>query len=206
MNSQFYLDIRIVDYDNNTDMTLSCVRNQVYNVLHGAFRQLNYHYAVALVASEKMKAKQESIQLKFAKEVKFNFDIFRVFAETYEALQALIDAILGHWKIRDYTVVGSPTPVPTEKITAWLSYRRFRIPSQKAEIVPKNKVDKQPLYIRRRQFAQQQALPYLQVRSQSTGYNFSIFIEMKVCDSAGQGTPDSYGFARETQPFALPVF
>ena len=79
-----------------------------------------------------MKAKQEQFE-KHGRSAKPNFDILRIFAEKQDELDELIEAIKGHWKIRDYTVLGAAIPVPTAKISGWKSYRKFRIPTLKSE-------------------------------------------------------------------------
>lgn len=207
MTFDYYVDVRVIPSGDTVDLSLATIRNQIYGVLHGAFRALSIvdqsAYAIALVASSKLKAKQESFEKKHGKTPRFDFDIFRVFACDANALQRLVDAISGNWKVRDYSVVGTPTPIPTDKITGWQSFRRFRIPTTKME---RNQLshDKQPL--RERRLAAAKDLPYLNVLSKSTGQSFTLTIEIIPMESAGEGLPDGYGLARTSQPFALPIF
>ncbi|MCH4247226.1 MAG: type I-F CRISPR-associated endoribonuclease Cas6/Csy4 [Acinetobacter populi] len=203
MNSNFYLDIRVIESSDNSDLKLEHIRNQVYGIIHGAFRQLSAHYALALVGSDKLIAKQTHFEQKYGRSANFNFDIFRIFAENVDDLQNLIDALQGHWKIRDYTVLGTAIAVPIAKISAWKSYRRFRIPTQKSE---RNQLSEKKTPLRDRRLESAKTMPFLQVKSQSTGQGFTVIIDIQEHPDAGQGFPDSYGLARASQPFALPVF
>lgn len=160
-------------------------------------------YAIALVASPKLKAKQADFEKKYGKSPRFDFDIFRVFSDSSEALQRLVDSISQHWKVRDYSVVGTPTPVPTAKITGWQSYRRFRIPTAKME---RTQLSDNNVPLRERRLATAKDLPYLKVASKSTGQVFTLTIDIVPMENAGDGVPDGYGLARASQPFALPIF
>lgn len=212
MSFDYYVDIRVIQSADTLDLALPVIRNQVYQVLHGAFRALKVAnhtpYAIALVQSSKLQNQQTASEQKFGKVPRFDFDIFRVFSNDSMALERLIDAISPHWKIRDYSVVGTPTPVPTAKITGWQSYRRFRIPTTKME---RSKLThgKSPLHERRLTMAKDR--PFLQVKSQSTGQAFTLVVDIvPLTDPPSpqeqQGLPDGYGLARASQPFALPVF
>lgn len=207
MAFDYYVDVRVIPSADTADLSLPTIRNQIYAVLHGTFRALaivdKSAYAIALVASPKLQAKQESFEKKYGKQPRFDFDIFRVFASSSEALQRLVDTINQNWKIRDYSVVGTPTTVPTAKITGWQSYRRFRIPTAKME---RSKLSDDNVPLRERRLASAKDLPYLKVTSKSTGQTFTLTIDIVPMQNADEGLPDGYGLARASQPFALPVF
>lgn len=206
MAFDYYVDIRVIPSAESVDLSLPSVRNQVYKVLHGAFRTLaadSLPFALAIVASPKLLAKQEALAKKYDQAPRFDFDIFRVFSVTDEALQRLVDTISGHWTIRDYAVVGAVALVPTAKISGWQSYRRFRIPTAKMERSNLSH-DLPPLHERRLQ--QAKAMPFLKIQSKSTGQSFTLVINKVEATDAGHGLPDSYGLARASQPFALPIF
>ena len=59
MDANYYLDIRVLESSDDTDLKLGHIRNQIYSVIHGAFRKLPAHYALALEMSDKLIAKQE---------------------------------------------------------------------------------------------------------------------------------------------------
>ena len=207
MAFDFYVDVRVIESADTVDLSLGTIRNQIYAVLHGTFRALalgdKSPYAIALVASPKLQAKQAAFEKKYGKKPRFDFDIFRVFSSSSEALERLVDTISQHWKVRDYSVVGTPTPVPTAKISGWQSYRRFRIPTAKME---RSKLSDNNIPLRERRLASAKDLPYLKVTSKSTGQTFTLTINIVPMQNAGEGVPDGYGLARASQPFALPVF
>ena len=207
MSFEFYVDVRVIESADTVDLSLPTIRNQIYAVLHGTFRALalvdKSPYAIALVASPKLKAKQADFEKKYGKSPRFDFDIFRVFSDSSEALQRLVDSISQHWKVLDYSVVGTPTPVPTAKITGWQSYRRFRIPTAKME---RTQLSDNNVPLRERRLATAKDLPYLKVASKSTGQVFTLTIDIVPMENAGDGVPDGYGLARASQPFALPIF
>lgn len=207
MAFDYYVDIRVITSADMLDLSLAVIRNQVYAVLHGTFRALavvdKSPYAIALIASAKLQAKQAVFEKKRGKPPRFDFDIFRVFSDSNDALQRLVDIINKHWTIRDYSVVGTPTAVPIAKITGWQSFRRFRIPTNKME---RSKLSHDNMPLRERRLALAKDLPYLKVASKSTGQFFTLTIDVIDMDNAGEGLPDGYGLARASQPFALPVF
>ncbi|CAM9154527.1 type I-F CRISPR-associated endoribonuclease Cas6/Csy4 [Acinetobacter bereziniae] len=203
MDANYYLDIRVLESSDDTDLKLGHIRNQIYTVIHGAFRKLPAHYALAVEISDKLKAKQEMFEKKHGHSAKPNFDILRIFTEKQDELDQLIEAIKGHWKIRDYAVLSGVLAVPTAKISAWKSYRRFRIPTLKAERTQLT-IASTPLRDRRLKTAKD--MPYFKVISQSTGQGFTIIIDIQDSENAGYGMPDSYGLARKESPLALPVF
>ena len=99
MSFEFYVDVRVIESADTVDLSLPTIRNQIYAVLHGTFRALalvdKSPYAIALVASPKLKAKQADFEKKYGKSPRFDFDIFRVFSDSSEALQRLVDSILS---------------------------------------------------------------------------------------------------------------
>lgn len=66
MDANYYLDIRILESSDDTDLKLGHIRNQIYSVIHGAFRKLPAHYALALEMSDKLIAKQEFFEKNMA--------------------------------------------------------------------------------------------------------------------------------------------
>lgn len=203
MSFDYYMDIHLINSADTMDLSLATIRNQVYTVLHGAFRSLDDSFALALVSSKKLKNKQAQHGKRIEYATYFDFDIFRIFSQNEQALDKLINAISQHWKIRDYTTMSSPRRVPIAKITGWNSYRRFRIPTAKMERTNLSDNNK-PLRERRLEAAR--GKPFLKVNSKSTGQKFTVIVDIVPMEDAGQGLPDGYGLARKSQPFALPIF
>ena len=204
MQANFYLDIRIIDSADDGELTLVHLRNQIYTIIHAVFRKMPNKFALALEISPRQQRKMQAKESKYGYPSSAHYDVLRIFAADQNDLEQLIENIKGHWKIRDYAVLNNPTTVPTAKVTGLRSYFRFRIPTVKME---RNQLsDPKQLTLRERRLKQATKLPYFKVSSQSTGQTFTVPIRIEDATEVGQGIPDSYGLARQTQPFALPVF
>jgi hypothetical protein len=116
---------------------------------------------------------------------------FRVFATTTAEL-AQMRAVLGEqYTARDYATLGEPTATPAAK--RWIEYRRVRIPKRGSRLYEKLT----------RQYA---GCPYFILRSASTRQPINIPVAVTEAAATPEGTPDSYGLASSTRPFALPDF
>ena len=127
--------------------------------------------------------------------------VLRVFADTREELDGLAEALQDSPMVRDYAVVGYPKRVPEDFDGPWLQYRRYRIPTRRAD-----RKEGAPCRQRRIAFAEAQGLPYLLVHSASTEQSFGL----RVCVLEGAPNtlpcaPDGYGLARSSAPFSLPM-
>lgn len=222
MQANYYLDIHIMDSADDGELTLAHLRNQIYSILHGVFREIPNTFALALEISAKQKAKMRKKELKYHAPVLPQYDVLRIFAAEQNSLEQLIDRIKGHWKVRDYAILNHPTTVPTAKITGFRSYFRFRIPTLKTERNAAEKTESRNA----RRLKEAKKMPYFKVSSQSTGQGFTVNIEILDVDLNHphyglpenytnpdnphvkdlNGLPDSYGLARKQQAFALPVF
>lgn len=132
-----------------------------------------------------------------------SFPRLRVFAASREALDQLVTAIETHPGYTDgFAKVGRfsyPKAVPDDFAGPWVSYRRYRIPSRKAERKPEGN-----LRLRRIQTADAAELPYFGLRSQSNGQTWRLYVEAQPAATAGHAEPDAYGLAAQSRPFALP--
>lgn len=204
MDTNYYLDIRIINAHDDADLKLPILRNQIYGILHGIFRQIPHTFALALASSARLHAKKKVLEIKYGQEPKYDFDILRVFSATEESLEQLTTELEKSWKVRDYAILLGVRTVPKLKITGWKSYRRFRIPTAKAERTKLSSEPKKSLHQRRLDVGRN--LPYFLVRSQSTGQQFTVNVDIQDAQNQGTGEPDSYGLARTSAPFALPVW
>lgn len=222
MQANYYLDIRIMDSADDGELSLAHLRNQIYSILHGVFREIPNTFALALETSPRQQAKMRAKELKYQAPVLPQYDVLRIFAAEQPSLEQLIEKIKGHWKVRDYAILNMPTAVPTAKITGFKAYFRFRIPTLKME---RNTAEKTQSRNAKR-IKQANKMPYFKVASQTTGQGFTVNVEILDVDlnhphyglpenytnpkSAHvkdlNGLPDSYGLARKQQAFALPVF
>lgn len=204
MQPNYYLDIRILDSADDSELTLAHLRNQIYSIVHGVFRKMPEKFALALEISPRQQRKIQAKEAKYNYPIKPNYDVLRIFASEQADLDQLAENIKGHWKIRDYAVLNHPIAVPTAKVTGWRSYFRFRLPTLKAERTLPNSNYQDTLYARRLKEAK--LLPYFKVISQSTDQSFTVTIKIEDAIEPVQGKPDGYGLARKSQPFTLPVF
>ena len=154
----------------------------VFGVLHGFMREWPGRYAVA-----------------FPKGRGF-LSVIRVFGSTREDIDLLATSIVDRSAIRDYAIVGYPRVVPEDYTGPWVSYRRYRIPTRKADRKPGA-----PCRARRMQLADERDLPYLIVRSTSTGQTFGLHFEtLEQAPRTQDAQPDGYGLARRSAPFSVP--
>lgn len=223
MQANYYLDIRIMDSADDGELTLAHLRNQIYSIVHGVFREIPNTFALALEISAKQKAKMHKKELRYKAPVLPQYDVLRIFAAEQHSLEQLIEKIKGHWKVRDYAILNHPAAVPTAKVTGYKSYFRFRIPTLKTE----KDVESKTQSLNAKRLKQAKKMPYFKVSSQTTGQGFTVNIEILDIDLNHpqyglpedyinpknphhvkdlNGLPDSYGLARKQQAFALPVF
>ncbi len=82
----------------------------------------------------------------------------------------------------------------------WCSYRRYRIPTRRSERRADGTVRQRCI-----QFADQEQLPFFQLRSQSNGAHFGLRVHILPGQADGPACePDSYGLAVTSRPLALP--
>ena len=180
------LELRAGDPDGGT-LPTPVLAGATLAVLHGVFRQMPGRYALAL---PKVLPGQSGTP----------GPVLRVFASGREDLDQLMAAISGHPVVRDYARLGYPRSVPTHW-SEGVEYRRYRIPAQAAERNPND-----PLRLRRMMTARQLGLPYFQLRSRSTGQQFTLYVQVLTgVRSSGACAPDSYGLSVSSRPFVLPL-
>jgi len=148
-------------------------------VLHGVFALYPGQYALALPDYPR------------------NFPRLRLFASDRQALDRLVAAT--ETNLNEIGRFTYPKTVPEEFSGPWISYRRYRIPSRKAERKPDGN-----LRLRRIQAADDAELPFFALRSQSNGQAWRLYVQADPAATPGQGEPDAYGLATASRPFALP--
>lgn len=126
-----------------------------------------------------------------------SFPRLRVFATSREALDLLVTTTEP--PLNEIGRFAYPKVVPEDFDGPWVSYRRYRIPSRKAERKPEGN-----LRLRRIQTADAAELPYFALRSQSNGQSWRLYVEAQPASAPGLAEPDIYGLATASRPFALP--
>lgn len=128
-----------------------------------------------------------------------SFPRLRVFAATREALDRLVAATEANPGFREIGRFAYPKAVPEDYAGPWVSYRRYRIPTRKAERKPEGS-----LRLRRIQAADSGELPYFALRSRSNGQAWRLYVAAQPSPAPGLAKPDAYGLATASRPFALP--
>lgn len=165
-----------------TSLPAPVIAGAALKVLHGVFGQQPGRYALAL-----------------PKHQTAPFAALRVFAESRDDLDELVQAVEGHPIIRDYTQLGYPRKVAKGWEGPWVEFRRYRIPSRKAGRKPAD-----TLRERRMAFAEDNRLPYFILHSRSNGQHFGLYLQTLPASASPAAQPDSYGLSVYTRPFALP--
>lgn len=150
-------------------------------VLHGVFGLYPGQYALALPDYPR------------------SFPRLRVFAASREALDRLVTATEAHRGFADIGRFTYPKSVPEDFAGPWVSYRRYRIPSRKAERKPEGN-----LRLRRIQAADAAELPYFSLHSRSNGQAWRLYVEAQLAAIPEPAAPDAYGLATASRPFSLP--
>lgn len=179
MQPDFYLDLEPRSV--RAGPGLPVWAGQVMQVLHGVFRQSPGMYALALPNRRN------------------HFLCLRIFAGSRDALDQLAGVLAGKPGLN--LQLGRTYPVPADHAGSWSSYRRYRIPTRKAERLPQGMVRQ-----RRIMEADAAGLPFFQLRSVSNGAHFGLRVQILEGAAANTGAcaPDSYGLAVSSRPFSLP--
>lgn len=184
MRPSVYVDLHVLGSGGDTRSAGVDPRaaSLVFGALHGVMRRMPGKFAVAFP------------------EGKGFFGVIRVFASSREDIESMAEALTAYPSVRDYSILGFPRFVPQPYTGPWVSYHRYRIPTRKSDRKPGA-----PCRLRRLKHAEEQDLPYLMVRSASTGQAFGLRFEVsKASPSVGDVQPDSYGLARRTHAFSVP--
>lgn len=151
-------------------------------ILHGVFAQHPGQYAIGLPDYPR------------------NFPRLRVFSDEREHLDRLVATLDEHGDVGKIGRFMYPKAVPADYAGPWMSYRRFRIPSRKAERNPEGNVR-----LRRIQAADDAEFPYFALHSKSNGQAWRLYVEAIPSLQPGSFAPDAYGLATASRPFALPL-
>lgn len=162
-------------------LTLPVV-SRLVAVLHGAFRQMPGRYALAFPAMREGDYRHPG-------------HIIRVFMRSRDEADELLEAIEQHHIFRDHcSGLARVKRVPEAHGCRLLAYMRFRIPNRKSNSTK----------VRVRKLNESESLPYIKFVSRSTGFNFSLHVQVHELQEQGEFLPNSYGVATRTKMFALP--
>lgn len=184
MTPRVYVDLHVLGAGGDTRKPGADPRatSLVFGAVHGAMRSLPGRFAVAFPHGKGF------------------LSVIRVFASDRQDIDAFAEALTPHSAVRDYAILGYPRTVPEDYSGPWVSYRRYRIPTRKAD-----RKAGAPCRLRRLQFSEKHDLPYLIVNSVSTGQVFGLRFEaVKDVAPTSDAQPDGYGLARRSALFSVP--
>lgn len=157
--------------------------------LHGAFQRWPQQFALALPLCHELDEQQK----------RHSLAVLRLFSSSRELIEQLQDAVEEHPPVRDYSRWGRTRKVSGSFDGAWYEYRRFRVPTRRAD-----RHEGGQLRQNRMMRASEAAYPFFQIASRSSGQHFSLIVEPRMADACSEGFPDGYGFSVTSRPFALP--
>ncbi|MBB5018455.1 CRISPR-associated endoribonuclease Cas6/Csy4 subtype I-F [Chitinivorax tropicus] len=155
----------------------------VLRILHAGFTLAPGRYALALPEYERGLGRK-----------------LRVFASSRDELDELVDYLKDSTKLHQFGELTYPATVPDNYPGPWAQFKRFRIPSRKAE----RKQDG-TLRLRRMAEADAQALPYFPISSHSNGHAFRLYVtKLAATDNGTDCQPDAYGLSVSSRAFSVP--
>ena len=158
------------------------LRNRLIAVFHGYFKQHPGKIAVYI------DAKLPGI---------------RVFAESMENLSHFVDAVRGHFVVRDYFTIAFPMSLKVEDYGGtWVVMQSYNIRSAASDSLTQTRESRRDL---RMAHAKRLRLEYFIIHSQSNQSRFSECVLPVPSTGFAGFKPNSYGLARASDPFALPV-
>lgn len=190
MKPNFYFDIRMLNATKNGPGSAPAipVMTRVVNMLHGMRRARAAKIAVAFPEMRVGERRHPGT-------------VVRVFAESREELDSVVEDVLANSRVNPYVQLHYPRAVPKDFKGKWIEYRRFRV-SGTAKADPAKRVQ---------QLAESEKLPYFRLSSKQTGQVFSLHVVCVPVEAPEdyretvECEPDSYGLSVEQRSFALPL-
>ncbi len=123
----------------------------------------------------------------------------RLFSVSRESCEQVLDALEGDKILMEYLMLGRIRSFsPVHHDGTWASVHRFRV-------APRTQPGNRHADIERQNH---QGMPFLILRSQSTGQRFSLMLDRRLhADRSGapSGEPNGYGLSERNRPVYLPV-
>lgn len=158
------------------------VMTRLVRVLHGIFRNHPSRFALAFPRMQSGESRHPG-------------HVVRVFADSRDDLDVVVEALTANERIHGYISYGYPKKVPEDFRGPWKEYRRYRIPGTGSRL------DK----CRQYRLDAAERLPHFRSASKSNGQGFVIFVECRDGVASSDCQPDSYGLSLPTRAFALPM-
>jgi len=203
----YYQEITLI----NGDKSLYEIWSIVYTQLHIALADLKNHHAINSIGVSFPNYKYEAKNN--GKEFAMLGNKLRVFAPSKDDLDKFDLKIwlekvntdksirtkwqlLNSFDINDYIHIKGIKDVPTDKITGYVSVRRYRfkpIEVQAQTLADKLKVNFEEAMATVAKRKPEMALPYIQMRSQTSSSNYRLKVLQQSCDKAKAGSFNVYG-------------
>lgn len=181
-----YTDIRIIPHQG---CGIPDIAGMLIDRLHRCFAKSTISFALAFPGWEQG-------------EVPKLGDRLRIFCESGSDLDGILDEVEQDGRLYGFIHLGRSKSVPDDFKGNWVTFERFRIRQRNC-----TREDLKEHHAKRRleQIGISSTLPWIRVRSQSTGQDFSISIRKQKHQSRGApGRANSYGLSRESNKVFLP--
>lgn len=159
--------------------TPAVLRNELMRVAHGVMRSQGKNFALYLDN---------------------DFEGIRFFSENRDELEAFAQALSHSMIVRDYFKFPRFDSVDSSTHKHWVSLIKFKIPTVKSD---RNAIEGNS-QLRERRLQQAKGKPFIQFRSERAG-NYCIHVNLIKADSYSGLRPNSYGLARQSALFAVPL-
>ncbi|HLA36318.1 MAG TPA: type I-F CRISPR-associated endoribonuclease Cas6/Csy4 [Rhodocyclaceae bacterium] len=178
----FDIEVRRSERSGGAQATALPIATKLFYVLHGVFRLHPGRFALAF---PKMRMGES----------RYPGDTLRVFADTRDDLDVVVDALKDNRALSELLRLGYAEKVPEDYAGRWMEYRRYRVPGTGSRL------DKCRSY----RLEASEKLPYFRTASKSTGQSFVVFVECRDGAASRDCEPDGYGLSVATRPFAVPM-
>ena len=183
MHPKVYCDLAALSPGEDTGMSAPLLRGHMLALLHPFFANHPHTYALAIPQSDKARG------------------TLRVFATTQGELDGLVQHLRAQAWMRDYARIGAPQTVPEDFSGTWFAFRRWRIPTLKAD----RHTGEKHGALRQRRMEQAKDKDYFIMRSASTGQRFTLIVAREQGQRPqSECLPNSYGLCAQSNLFCLP--
>ena len=179
MIPKHYFEVSLLPHE---DYSISSALNQTNQLLHGLIKGSGGRIALAFPDLKGVNIGQR----------------IRLFSDNADTLNDILGFINKHFYFRDYCLVTEVKSVPEGYTSKFVSYSRFRIPTEKSDR------NNSGLHARRKNEAQ--GLPFFHLASSSTKQSFMLRFSVEYADAyAGEFIPNSYGLGSSMGKVFVPA-
>lgn len=179
MIPKHYIEVSLLPHE---EFSISVALNQTMQELHSLIRDYRGHVAFAFPELKGVNIGR----------------CIRLFSESVDTLMIILAKLKKHFYFRDYCLVTEIKTVPENYDGTFVSYTRFRIPTEKSDR------NKSGLHDRRKNEAQN--MPFFHLTSSSTKQAFMLRFMVDHSKSySGEFIPNGYGLGSSMAKVLLPA-